>query len=470
MSRPHLKESTVKKLFGLSGNQCAFPDCNLELIISEETIIADMCHIEGVREKSARYNPNSDSSKLYDYDNFILLCKNHHKIIDDVETKYTVEVLKKMKEDHIQKNKEKEFTVSGDLIKKIIQNHESTQWNIQTGSGTQIATQTGDVTIGITSITDAERLFELLFEKNFPKLKEEAQELAKESAEKYCKTFMYKAKMTLQPQEIERLADPDVQYMLTKSIVEAGRRDEDELRENLSYLMVERIKNSDHNLKRIVYNEAIETIGKLTKDSLKILTLCFILRYAHWTNMTSIEVLDKKIKDWVMPFIDFKNTEAEFQHIVYAGCGELGIGSWNYINAIREHYWSLSVTRISSDQLKIHKIPNEIINKLFDEDKEKTGFVFKVKTEEELEKFLKEKSLPDVTRNGIKSEFQRAKNSASNEISKLIEDYPSIQIAVKIVNDTTLKNLSLTSVGIVIAATYFDRIIGGKIPIDIWIK
>lgn len=441
-----------------------FTDCNEELITEGGTVVSEMCHIEGIAPKAPRHNPMLTPEQTNDFSNLIVLCLKHHAIIDEEESTYTVEILKKMKNDHEEKYRENEFLISDDLISTIGKFYESTQINILSGSGNQIITQN----VGITSISDAERLFELLFKENFPKLQEEAQKIAQQSINKFCKEFVIKAKANLNEEEIKKLADPDIQYVLTKSILQAGRRDKKDLRENLSYLIVERIKNSDHDLKSLVYNEAIETIGKLTIDGLKIITICFILRYTRRLKIKNIDELNNFIK-LLEPMFDFNNTNTEFQHLVYAGCCELGIGSWVLVNTLAESYPQLCPLTISADQFVGHNIPSEIMMELFTKIND-SEFEFKITNGNELESYLKSKSIPEIAKNEINSHFSSAKQTQTQKINELVKNSESIQKANDMVSNSALAHLTLTSVGIVIGAMYYEKITGEKLPIDIWIN
>lgn len=91
--------STLKRLFGLSGNQCAFPNCRVPLVNQKNALDSNICHIEAAQEGGERFNPLMSDEDRADYENLILLCRQHHDETDDV-LKYTVEVLKKMKRDH----------------------------------------------------------------------------------------------------------------------------------------------------------------------------------------------------------------------------------------------------------------------------------------------------------------------------------------------------------------------------------
>ena len=92
-------DKTLKRLFALSGNQCAFPDCEKTLVNESNAKDANICHIEAKNEGGERYNPSMTDEERDDYPNLILLCVQHHDKTDDVQ-KYTVETLKQMKQDH----------------------------------------------------------------------------------------------------------------------------------------------------------------------------------------------------------------------------------------------------------------------------------------------------------------------------------------------------------------------------------
>jgi hypothetical protein len=92
--------ATIKKLFTLSGNICAFPGCNTKMIDDDFMIIAQICHIQGEREGSARYNPDMTEEQRRSFDNLILLCPTHHTTIDANRRKYTTGYLTKIKPDH----------------------------------------------------------------------------------------------------------------------------------------------------------------------------------------------------------------------------------------------------------------------------------------------------------------------------------------------------------------------------------
>lgn len=94
---------TLKRLYGLSGNQCAAPGCDKVLIACDGiSIISKICHIEAASGDGTRYNALMTDKERAHFDNLILLCDECHTIIDNKENegKYSVSLLKEWKKNH----------------------------------------------------------------------------------------------------------------------------------------------------------------------------------------------------------------------------------------------------------------------------------------------------------------------------------------------------------------------------------
>lgn len=80
--RPKIQVSVLKKLFALSRNHCAFPSCEETLAKPEwHGVQCEVAHIYGRSPGSARYIGEADDS----FENLILLCPNHHNLVDYLE-------------------------------------------------------------------------------------------------------------------------------------------------------------------------------------------------------------------------------------------------------------------------------------------------------------------------------------------------------------------------------------------------
>lgn len=132
---------TIKRLYALSGNRCAFPGCDVTFVNAEnEKNRAEICHILDAnpnKHKADRYDPHVTPDQRREYSNLILLCRNHHNETND-PILYPADVLRKMKREHeakvelagrsagsIQRNP----TIFAPLIKAIASSMVMTNWD-----------------------------------------------------------------------------------------------------------------------------------------------------------------------------------------------------------------------------------------------------------------------------------------------------------------------------------------------------
>lgn len=111
---------TIKKLFGLSGNTCAFQDCSSSLIDGKTlSVTGEICHIKGKKPDSSRYDPKQTDKQRDAFENLVLMCSIHHKIIDDNEELYPVELLLKLKSQR-EENSVKTFDIDDETAKELL--------------------------------------------------------------------------------------------------------------------------------------------------------------------------------------------------------------------------------------------------------------------------------------------------------------------------------------------------------------
>ncbi len=99
-----IAKKDLKILWARSAGRCSFRECEQKLILEDsETsnqIIGEVAHIIAKSEKGPRGTPNLTPDFLNSYENLILLCPNHHRLIDSFPEKYEAEILKEMKYNH----------------------------------------------------------------------------------------------------------------------------------------------------------------------------------------------------------------------------------------------------------------------------------------------------------------------------------------------------------------------------------
>ena len=103
-----LSNKTLKMLWGRAAGRCSHPDCRLDVFFDESeadnpTMVGENCHIVAENDGGPRSDPSIPLAQKNSYSNLILMCRNHHKIIDDPENgerHYSVERLHQIKRNH----------------------------------------------------------------------------------------------------------------------------------------------------------------------------------------------------------------------------------------------------------------------------------------------------------------------------------------------------------------------------------
>lgn len=98
-----MTDKTRKLLWGRSGNRCAI--CRLELAIDatacdDASLVGEECHIVSGQTTGPRHDPVLPKEETDSYNNMILLCRVHHKLVDDQHETYTTPLLKQIKANH----------------------------------------------------------------------------------------------------------------------------------------------------------------------------------------------------------------------------------------------------------------------------------------------------------------------------------------------------------------------------------
>jgi len=138
-----ISDKDSKALWGKAAGRCSIPNCRKELTLDKELaneiiLFGEMCHIVGEKNnidspRGLHIMPLKDRNK---YENLILLCCNHHTIIDKDVDYYTIEKLleiKKIHEDWVDINLESKSDPLEDFYSMIMNSLEKklmfNRWN-----------------------------------------------------------------------------------------------------------------------------------------------------------------------------------------------------------------------------------------------------------------------------------------------------------------------------------------------------
>jgi hypothetical protein len=266
------------------------------------------------------------------------------------------------------------------------------------------------------------------------------------------------------------ISSPDFQYTAKKASVSASKSSSKELHGILASLLISRASYDSEELKRIVYNESISTAEKLTKDELNIITACYLLRYTKYIRLIDENSFWNYLKKNIKPFLDFKNTNARFQHVEYAGCGSISDFPWGLYEAFRvqySFYFSKTFeTKLIEDLNLSFDIREKIRTKIENDGKCRLMYA----NSGILKKDLQTAGVADAEIQKIETLYNNNISSAEEIKQQLAAKCEVGKQLVDVYENTQLKYLALTSVGIAIAASYYEQVTGEKINIDIWIN
>lgn len=102
MGRP--SEQTLKRLFGLSGNECYMPSCTEQLVFLDEAeVLGVVAHIRAQRPGGPRSVDGLDDAVLHSFENLIVLCPTCHAKVDRIHIDrwpiHRLEEIKRVHED-----------------------------------------------------------------------------------------------------------------------------------------------------------------------------------------------------------------------------------------------------------------------------------------------------------------------------------------------------------------------------------
>lgn len=123
MSR--VSEATVKRLFAVSRNRCAFPKCEQRLVDeASRKVTGEICHIKARKAGGPRYDALQTEEQRNSFENLVLMCPTHHVVIDADEESYSVERLSRLKTDAVQQGESTPIDVPSFVVHALIASSE----------------------------------------------------------------------------------------------------------------------------------------------------------------------------------------------------------------------------------------------------------------------------------------------------------------------------------------------------------
>lgn len=333
----------------------------------------------------------------------------------------------------------------------------------------------GDVTVvGGASVDEVRDIALDVFRKNFLELGAQAADLARGRAERLTENFLSELERRL-PAGLGTARDPDMQYSLFNAQREFARSGEPDLEAALVDLLVDRAGEQERSTRAVVLNEAITVAPKLTVAQRRAIATCFLLKYTTWRGPLNIDVFYQlDIRQSLLPVVDgLPRHQSDYQHIEYVGAGAVGIGSVDLGTALIHQAPGCFTTGFTRDE-----VPT--LGNLLDNSKlivpcirDDTRLQIAAQHEDDLDAAAAatgaSDQLTDDQLTELRAVFGRGRLAPQIALEELTTRVPESSELVTVWQESALKNLTLTSVGLAIGHGYWRRVTASPSPLSIWI-
>jgi hypothetical protein len=324
---------------------------------------------------------------------------------------------------------------------------------------------------GIT-YSDAKEIALDVFNANFIRLKSEAAQIASERAEEITEKII-KQLNEKNPASLDEFKNPAMQDALFKTQKEYAKSGDKELGDLLVDILVDRANTPLRNMVQLVLDESLTIAPKLTTEQFDILTLNFLLAQTVNRNIINLETFKNYIDKNIIPFVDNLTSErTSFNYIEYLGCGHVRVGDYGKLeeNFKRKYkaVFSKGFTKedFESEVGSFEEYGIFTMQCLHDNTK------FQINTIDEqilIENMTKENVEPQI-QNKLKLFFTKTTFDNAEIKNYLVSINSKMDDVFNIWDNSLMKKLELSSVGVAIAHANYRRKTGITLDLTNWIK
>lgn len=350
--------------------------------------------------------------------------------------------------------------------KQTSQNQESGDHSVNYQAGNDITVHQHGL-----SYSDVRDICKDVFESNFIRLSEQSANIARERSEEWVRKLIEEIRSKEQ-NILDNFIDPGVQHALVTAQIEYAKSGDPVLGEMLVKTLVERASETDRSLLQIALSEAVSVIPKLTIRELSMVSIVFALRYCKM----GIQSLNQ-MKEYLQKLILIAErinpiTDSSFTHIEYTGCGSVDLTVIRVEELLGNAYRGLFCKGFSAQEylevLGEDGLPQQpvVVNCLHDMAKFQLLGIDKDEMKRVLEERVSDSTIADALMKLHESRFM-----SNQEIKEyVINNVDQGEFLINLWETTHLKNLKLTSVGLVVGITNLRRVTDYTFDMKIWVS
>ncbi|MBF9019047.1 MULTISPECIES: LPO_1073/Vpar_1526 family protein [unclassified Oceanispirochaeta] len=269
------------------------------------------------------------------------------------------------------------------------------------------------------------------------------------------------------PENLVSLCDPDFQsafYEAQKTYVKSGN---ESLEQNLLILLKDRSNKTNTDFHRIVLNESINTVSKLTDRQLNILSIVYFFDFAKMNIPINFDIFCHELEKIVLPLTsNIIVNRNDFLHFEYTGCGSRNQSRYNLLSLIIESYRGLflkGVERRHQNDISYLEENNLIIPCINNPELIQINALSLANLNTKLEGLPFSENQKQAARNFFNNTHQIDLQEIKNRI---ISIKPFMLKVFDLYEQLELNQLFLTSIGISLAASNIERLSGVKTNLE----
>jgi hypothetical protein len=340
------------------------------------------------------------------------------------------------------------------------------------GDGSQNFQAAGNINFntGLT-VADVKEIAADVFRSNFLTLSGDALAIAQQRA----RDFDDRVVASLEEADgLGAAADPDFQYSLYTGQVQYARTGDDALSATLVDLLTRRAGTRDRSLLQVTLNEAIGTVGKLTPEQYDVLSVIWVARYVHSGSVIDTKTLGEWLDTTIGPIRgSIPPTVSSIRHLEYAGCVSVSIGSVNIADLFAKTYAGVFSKGFSTQDAEEFAAvyPGELPGDMFvPHELDDSLLRLAVGSEMAIRNAQQAGMITEEQADAIVA-FMLSHQMTSTETGPLIRRASEVGgELLDAYENSDLKNVALTSVGIAIAHSNLRRVTDLAPDLAIWVN
>lgn len=475
--RDDFSTPTKRTLAERAGFICSNPDCRRKQLgpapgdPSKSVNLGKAAHICAAASGGPRFDETQTQEQRTSLGNAIFLCGGCADLIDkNGGVGHPAAMLHSWKQAH-------EAWVTEQLNKGELDRAEFAQviWQeVNSAVGTVGSAHTVNIIQNGLSYPDVRQIALDVFKSNYLQLSESAAEVARQRATEITDAFL-KQLEERNPNGLASVETPGMQHAIFSAQKEYARTGDKDIEALLVDILVDRTGAPERSLKQIVLDEALSVIPKLTSEQLDALTVFFLISRTMIDGITSLTFFLRYLDESIAPFIQNLTTNSScYDHLVYTGCGSIAAvgGVWPVGEFFGANYPGLFSHGFNASQWE-SAFPNNrdlvewaVIDCRQDPSRQQINAV----TEEQLLSLCDTKAVAADVRTKLVILFNTSRMTEAEIKAYILRERPALQKLFTVWEDTPMRRLSVTTVGIAVAQANFRRRTSTQFDLGIWVK